>query len=153
MTSTTIADAIDRLLAKAMAERREWHPAYWPAHMTPEEQRRREAILRERAPKEDPVPLDPVTMKFLGLAVPLWIDRHRGTSPPLREARAREVGHAIAHHQGVAAMVDPEARGTGKKGGLGQAFNLVAEGLALLAFCPGGVDFCGAHWEATCATS
>ena len=54
----------------------------------------------------------------------------------------------ISHHQGIAAICDTEARGTARKGDLALCFNAMAQGLALLAFCPGGIVFAGHHWEA-----
>ena len=33
------------------------------------------------------------------------------------------------------------------KGETAKAFNALAEGLAILSFCPGGVKFMGRHWE------
>jgi hypothetical protein len=35
-----------------------------------------------------------------------------------------------------------------KKGDTAKAFNALADGLAMLAFCPGGVKFMGQKWEA-----
>lgn len=37
----------------------------------------------------------------------------------------------------------------GKKGETARVFNLTAEALAHLAFCPGGVTFMGQHFEGT----
>lgn len=35
-----------------------------------------------------------------------------------------------------------------RKGDSARAFNALAQGLAVLAFAPGGVDFAGEHWQA-----
>lgn len=148
MTATSIPDAVTRLLATALAERHEWHPSQWPAHMTLAELREREAVLRARGPKLPDEPLDATTMVFLRLAVPLWVERYRDLPASICNARAHAIAPTLASHQGVAAIIDPDARGTVKKGSMGGAFNLLAEGLALMSLCPGGVDFGGEHWEA-----
>jgi hypothetical protein len=90
---------------------------------------------------------DATTMMCLGLAVPMWIDRMRYWRPAHREQVAHELGERVAYDQSIAAVVDPDARGTVKKGEIGSAFNAIAQGLACLAFCPGGVVFAGYHWE------
>jgi hypothetical protein len=92
--------------------------------------------------------LDLVTTACLGVAVPMWIDRMRHWLPREREQRAQALVEIVAHHQAIAALCDAEARGTARRGDIGVAFNAVAEGLALLAYCPGGIVFGGHHWEA-----
>lgn len=104
-------------------------------------------LLRMRI-EESRGDLDPVTSAFLGLAVPMWIDQMRAWHPDRRAYKGRELVEVIAYEQAVAAMADPEARGTAKKGEKGRAFNAIAQGLACLAYCPGGVVFAGHHWEA-----
>jgi hypothetical protein len=106
-----------------------------------------EEILRMRI-AESEQDVDPVTKAFLGLTVPMWIELMRPWRPERREQKAHELGELIAYEQGVAALCDPEARGTARKGELGKAFNAIAQGLACLAFCPGGIVFAGHHWEA-----
>lgn len=92
--------------------------------------------------------IDAVTASFLGLAVPMWIDRMRAWDPDRRVREGRELTETLAHDQAVAAIADPEARGTAKQGEKARAFNAIAQGLACLAYCPGGVVFAGHHWEA-----
>jgi hypothetical protein len=105
-----------------------------------------EEILRIRieASAKD---VDPVTRAFLGLTVPMWIDRMRSWHPDRRVHKGHELVEIIAYEQSVAAMCNPEARGTAKRGEKGLAFNAVAQGLACLAYCPGGIVFAGHHWE------
>lgn len=95
---------------------------------------------------------DATTKMCLGLAVPIWIDRMRYWRPDYRVQVAHDLVEIIAFDQGVAAMVDRDAMLSSKRrrpGELGKAFNAVAQGLACLAFCPGGIVFAGCHWEVT----
>lgn len=80
-------------------------------------------------------------------AVPLWIQRHAATPPDARVARAHALGELIAYSQASAAIADPDARGTERKGSIGELFNAVAEGLAIGAYCPGGALFAGHLWQ------
>lgn len=84
---------------------------------------------------------DPVMLGLLELAVPAWIDRVRMLSPAEQEARRAAAVELIAH--GADALVRKA-----KAGKAAAQFNAIAEGLALLALCPGGVTWCGMHWEA-----
>jgi hypothetical protein len=95
---------------------------------------------------------DPMLALFLGAAVPMWIDRMHGWDPRRIEQTAHDLADPIACSQGIAAMVDPDARGTERKGELSKSFNAVAQGLACLAFCPGGIVFGGHHWEVAAIT-
>ena len=79
----------------------------------------------------------------LEAAVPLWIHRHEDTPVEARIARARECADIVAEHGD-----DIQFRGA-KKGETAAAFNALAEGLALAAYQPGGVDFADDHWEAS----
>lgn len=106
-----------------------------------------EEILRMRI-DESAGDLDPITKACLGMAVPMWIDRMQYWRPAYREETAHKLAEVVAYEQSVAALCDTEARGTARKGDLGKAFNAIAQGLACLAFCPGGVVFAGSHWEA-----
>jgi alpha-L-fucosidase len=95
--------------------------------------------------------MDPITSACLGVAVPMWIDKMRYWLPREIEQRAHALVEITAFDQSVAAMVDDAARASTKRhhpGQLGKAFNAIAEGLACLAHCPGGVVFAGQHWEA-----
>lgn len=81
----------------------------------------------------------------LSAAVPLRIidyKRQGGPTDDDRE-RARRTGHLIAEKGDVL-----QFRGK-KKGEAAEIFNALADGLAVLAFCPGGVKFLGHHWDAT----
>jgi hypothetical protein len=110
-----------------------------------------EQILRMRI-DESKGGLDTITTACLGVAVPMWIERMRHWFPREREERAQALVELTAHSQGVAAIADREAALSSKlhrPGEMALAFNAVAEGLAILAYCPGGVVFAGHHWEVT----
>jgi hypothetical protein len=131
-----------RVLTRLNRERAE-RDAKWAA-MSDED------ILRMRI-AESKGDIDPTTSAFLGLTVPMWIETMRGWHPDRRIAKGRELVDIIAFDPAIAAMVDDEARATTKKrqpGKLATGFNAVAQGLACLAYCPGGVVFAGSHWEA-----
>jgi hypothetical protein len=83
----------------------------------------------------------------LSAAVPLWIDRLK--LRPLAEVleRARECGQFIAEHGDIILYKSSPAE-VRKFGGTAEAFNRLAEGLAALSFCPGGVRFMELHFEA-----
>lgn len=138
MTTEEQARAAARIATRRARERAE-RDAKWAA--TTDEQ-----LLRMRI-DESRGDLDPVTSTFLGLAVTMWIDEMRAWHPERRVHKGRELVEVIAYEQGVAALADPEARGTAKQGEKSRAFNAIAQGLGCLAFCPGGVVFAGHHWE------
>lgn len=79
----------------------------------------------------------------LDAAVPLWIEsiRHTDGGPPLdfrdRINRIQDVmsetGEAILYRT--------------KPGETARAFNALAEGIAILSFCPGGVTCFGRTWD------
>lgn len=75
----------------------------------------------------------------LGVAVPMWIDRCRALSERERAARSAVCSQYVAEN-GDSVLF--------RTGRTAEAFNRLAEGLALLAFAPGGVTFLGDHWEA-----
>jgi hypothetical protein len=104
------------------------------------------ALLRMRL-ADSRAACDPMLALFLQAAVPMWIDRMRDWDPRSIEQTAHDLADPISCSQGIAAMVDPDARGTERKGELSKSFNAVAQGLACLAFCPGGIVFGGHHWE------
>jgi hypothetical protein len=95
---------------------------------------------------------NPVLRACLGTAVPMWIDKMRHWRADYRVQVAHGLVEITCHHQGMAAIADPADRGTVKEGGVTVAFNAVAQGLACLAFCPGGVVFAGHHWQVAAAT-
>lgn len=77
---------------------------------------------------------------FLAVAVPLWIERLRGTDFSYRSERAHEAAQIIAEKGDIILH-------RGKKGESAAAFNRLAESVAILAFQPGGITFLGDHWE------
>jgi hypothetical protein len=76
----------------------------------------------------------------LQVAVPLWIDRIRDVPWETRIERARELAQYIASHG------DNILYRGHKKGQSAEAFNALAEGLAIGAYLPGGVSAFGCHW-------
>jgi len=78
----------------------------------------------------------------LQLAVPLWIERLRSSGWEHIQARAKQCSQIVGEKGDVILF-----RG-GKKGESAAAFNALAEGIACLAFAPGGVKIFGEHWEA-----
>lgn len=79
----------------------------------------------------------------LASAVPIWIEQVRGWSQSYRDERARACQDVITGQGDLILYRSP------KKGETAAAFNRLAEGLAILAFYPGGVHFAGLHWQAT----
>lgn len=81
----------------------------------------------------------------LSAAVPLWIMHVRSWTPERRAERAAVCGQVVAEHGDVIQFKQPAT----KKHHIGtaEAFNALAEALALLSFYPGGVKFAGQHWE------
>jgi hypothetical protein len=78
----------------------------------------------------------------LQVAVPLWIERLKHSSFEYRNERGRICGDHIGEHGDIILY-----RG-GKKGDSAFAFNRLAEGMAILAFQPGGVEAFDLHFEA-----
>lgn len=74
----------------------------------------------------------------LQAAVPLWIEQWRDRPEADRIARAHELAPIIAS-QGDALLF--KAKNTPK------VFNALAEGLAVLAYAPGGVTVFGLKWD------
>lgn len=133
MTESRIAERFARMRAERQAK--------WAATSD-------EDILRMRieASEQD---VDAVTKGFLGLTVPMWIELMRPWRPERRVQKGHELVEIIAYEQAIAAICEPEARGTARKGEVARGFNAIAQGLAVLAYCPGGIVFAGHHWEAT----
>lgn len=77
---------------------------------------------------------------MLTIAVPLWIDRFRGSSFEEREAWARSDGFYLAEH-GDDILFKSEGR-------TAVAFNRLARGIGCAAYQPGGVKVFGLRWEA-----
>jgi adenosyl cobinamide kinase/adenosyl cobinamide phosphate guanylyltransferase len=91
---------------------------------------------------------DPLLAVFLGAAVPMWIDQMKDWTMEAVQQRAHSLTDVITSSQGIAAIVDPDARGTAPKGEKARAFNALAEALACLAHGPEGICFGGHHWRA-----
>lgn len=123
---------------KMRAERQ----AYWQS-------RTEQDLLRMRIEAStDDVP--PLMRLFLSTSVPMWIDEVRYWRPAYREQKAHQIGEEIGASQALVADENPEGRvGKGERGRVAVGFNLLAQGLGLLAYCPGGVVFAGHHWEAS----
>jgi hypothetical protein len=132
------ADRIRARFERMRVERQ----AYW-------ESRTEEDLLRMRiAESQGDTP--PLMRLFLSTSVPMWIDKMRYWRPAYREQKAHEIGEEIGASQALVADENVEGRvGKGERGDVADGFNLLAQGLALLAFCPGGVVFAGHHWAVT----
>lgn len=78
----------------------------------------------------------------LSCAVPLWIERARRYTDAEFKKRVELAGQKVAERGDI---IQFRSRRAGQSA---EAFNALAEGLALLAFCPGGVYFLGMHFEA-----
>ncbi len=78
--------------------------------------------------------------EMLGIAVPIWIERLRGSSFEERALRGRSCGRHIAAH-GDHILFRTE-------GQTALAFNKLAHGIACCAYQPGGIRIFGLHFEA-----
>lgn len=92
-----------------------------------------------RAIDEQQNEADPFVRASIATAVSLWIARVRFWRFEQRLERAAECARIIAGD----ALARPS-----KPGNRARVFNAVAEGLAVLACCPGGVRAYGYAWEA-----
>lgn len=79
----------------------------------------------------------------LALAVPLWIERLKPKPWSELAAKAQEAADVVASKGDIIQFKSK------KKGETAAAFNALAEGLAILAFAPGGVRFLDLHFQAT----
>jgi hypothetical protein len=89
-----------------------------------------------------------VLIDSLRVAVPVWIWQLQGSTPEQRVAIARRCGDHVAEH-GDALMYGgkrADRRNPDARGDCANAFNALAEGLAVAAYQPGGVTFAGQHW-------
>lgn len=77
----------------------------------------------------------------LQAAVPLWAELLKRQPWAQVQGRAKECGQMIAEHG------DHILYRSKKKGETASAFNALAEGIAALSFCPGGVTTFGLHFE------
>ena len=79
----------------------------------------------------------------LSAAVPLHILRLKEKGGP----DAADFQKASKFSSALGERGDILLFGGGKKGECADLFNSVAFGIAVLAFCPGGIDLFGQHWE------
>lgn len=95
--------------------------------------------------KEDPFGLigDLLTIS-LSAAVPLRIMEYKQRDGPTEDdyTRVRAFAWVLGEKGDIL-----QFRGA-KKGETAEVFNGLADALAVLSFCPGGVKFRGEHWEA-----
>ena len=75
----------------------------------------------------------------LEAAVRLWIEEFRSLSEEDRQRMIDEVVERFAERM--------EYLLHRKQGETAKAFNDVARAIALLSFCPGGIDCFGHHWK------
>lgn len=124
--------------------RRAEREAYWASKTSDDV----EAMALEQSERESGGVGGEWFLPLLLDAVPRWATRHYATEPEARERRAHELGFEIlAVSQGAAALADPAAVGT-SEGDIAKAFNAIAEGLAIGAYCPGGtMPVAGVKWE------
>lgn len=85
-------------------------------------------------------PASALLLISLEAAVPLWIDRVRRVPFEQRAERAKTLADVVASKGDVLQF-------GGKSGEAAEAFNALAEGLAIAALQPGGVTFHELHWE------
>jgi len=81
-------------------------------------------------------------MGTLAVAVPMWIEQLKLKPWDYIQARASECAQTVAEKGDIIQFRSK------KKGESAAAFNALAEGIACLAFLPGGVKIFGEHWEA-----
>jgi hypothetical protein len=92
---------------------------------------------------------------LLELAVPLWISHWRGSTPFTRTSRAAYCGEVVGEHGDVLMFRSRPVPARTLEGGIemeaipgtGEVFDRLAEGIALAAYQPGGIDLFGHHWE------
>lgn len=77
----------------------------------------------------------------LEAAVPLWVMRLRSETWETLQKRCKECSQIVAEKGDIILFK------SAKKGETAAAFNALAEGLAILSFCPGGVKFLDIHFE------
>lgn len=84
----------------------------------------------------------------LMIAVPLWVERYLGLAVETLERRLHTIGELLRRpDMGEAAVIHI-------KGKTAEAFNLVAEGIAIMSFWPGGSYSHFHRWETVpCAQS
>ena len=88
-----------------------------------------------------------VTTETLRVAVPMHVERLQGYNARQVEWRRSSIAWELGGHRaGYGEALAGYAHGL-KPGTAANAFNLFAEGMAILSFSPGGVDFFDLHFE------
>lgn len=102
---------------------------------------------KDRSTREESAPSEFLLSGLLVIAVPLWMDRLFLMSWEERDRRRSACLDVLAGSEadGVACLATGSHTKDGK---VGEAFNRLAEALALGALQPGGVTFMGMHFEA-----
>jgi hypothetical protein len=77
----------------------------------------------------------------LAVAVPLWIERYRHSNAEEATRRAHICVQTVAEHGDVILYRS--------KGETAEAFNRLAEGIAIASFQAGGITIFGLHFETT----
>lgn len=85
---------------------------------------------------------DALLAATLATAVPLWIMRLEQQPWSYIQERSKECAQIVAEKGDI---IQYRSK---KEGETAKAFNALAEGIAILAFAPGGVTFMGMHFEA-----
>ena len=103
--------------------------------------RRRVSAYRCSISRVRDFPENPLLMDLLQMAVPLWVDKFR--DQPFEELVSQgQMNVAWLCEKGDSLFL------LGKdEGDTARSFNAVAENLAILSFCPGGIDAFGLHFE------
>lgn len=86
-----------------------------------------------------------ILRSMMQMAVPLHIMRLKEKGGPTAEdmKKAQETSDILGERGDILLC------GGGKKGEAADQFNRTAHAIAVLAFCPGGLDIFGSHFEAT----
>jgi len=80
-----------------------------------------------------------ILQEVLRAAVPLWIDRYKDKSWYELQNILQECEEILAQN-GEAALFYI-------KGKTANSFNALAQAIAILSFCPGGIEIFGQRWE------
>lgn len=86
---------------------------------------------------------DDFLTETLALAVPLWVDRYAG-KVSWEEAR-RRARICVEHLMGPGG--EDVLYASARRGGSAEAFNRLAEAVAIASFQPGGITVFGRHFE------
>jgi hypothetical protein len=80
---------------------------------------------------------------MLQMAVPLYVIQLKDRGGPDKD----DMKHAQEWSDKIGERGDILLHGGGKKGECADMFNGLARAVAVLSFCPGGVETFGQHWE------